>query len=89
MATKQCPNSAKKIQDDATVCKHCGQDLVALANPPAQTPRWPIAMFVIGIIIAVIGIVIVAQMITMIGLVIGALGGYIWRIFHRRARAQL
>ena len=43
------------------MCKPSGQDLVALANPPAQTPRWPIAMFVIGIIIAVIGIVIVAR----------------------------
>ena len=89
MATKQCPNCAKKIPDDATVCKHCGQDLVALEVAAAQTPRWPIAMFVAGLIIAVIGFVIVAQMITMIGLIIGALGGYIWRIFHRRARARL
>ena len=45
-------------------------------------------MFVIGIIIATIGFVVVAQMVTMIGLIIGALGGYIWRIYHRRAQAM-
>jgi hypothetical protein len=61
-----------------------------MADTPerAATPPWPIALFVLGLLIAVAGLVVYNQGLTMIGLGVGAFGGWMWRYKVRRSRAQ-
>jgi uncharacterized protein (DUF983 family) len=88
MATKLCPDCAEQVPEKANVCRHCGHDFVAAAAEPAPTPRWPIVVFVIGLLTVAVGLTVVNQPLTMFGLAIGALGGYIWRYKVRAARAR-
>jgi hypothetical protein len=88
MATKLCPDCAEQVRADATTCRHCGHDFTAVAPDGAPTPPWPIALFVLGLLVAVAGLVVVSQGLTMVGLGVGALGGYIWRYKVRRSRSQ-
>jgi hypothetical protein len=61
-----------------------------MADTPerAATPPWPIALFALGLLVAVAGLVVYNQGLTMIGLGVGAFGGWMWRYKVRRARAQ-
>ena len=88
MATKLCPDCAEQVQANAKTCRHCGHDFTVVVPERVATPPWPIALFVLGILVAIAGLVVVSQGLTVLGLGIGALGGYIWRYKVRRARAQ-
>lgn len=55
----------------------------------AATPtrRWPIALFVIGLVVVVVGFVIVNFGVTLVGFALTGVGGYAWRYTVRRDRA--
>ena len=53
-------------------------------SPAAR--RWPIALFVIGLVVLVIGFVIVSQGVVVVGFALTGVGGYAWRYQVRRAR---
>jgi hypothetical protein len=60
-----------------------------MADTPDRdaTPPWPIALFVLGLLVAVAGLVVYNQGLTMLGLGVAAVGGMIWRHKVRQARA--
>jgi Flp pilus assembly protein TadB len=87
MATKACPDCAEQVQANAKLCRHCGHDFDAPEAPTRASNSWAIAMFAAGVVATVVGLVTRSQELTLVGLIVGALGGYIWRFRIRRARA--
>ncbi len=61
-----------------------------MADTPerAATPPWPIALFVLGLLVAVAGLVVYQQGLTMLGLAVAAIGGMVWRHKVRQAQAR-
>jgi uncharacterized protein (DUF983 family) len=85
MATPLCPNCGAKVEATATECKKCGHDLTAPAK--RGLPTWPVALLIVGAIMVVVGLVAYSQGVTLIGLVLAAVGGWTWRFRIRRDRA--
>src|SRR4051812_42742298 len=87
MATKLCPDCAEQVPTTDVTCRHCGHAFGSESPERPTTRTWPKVLFVIGILVAIVGLVVVSQGLVVLGLIVGAGAGYVWRFEVRRARA--
>jgi hypothetical protein len=88
MATKLCPDCAEQVRADAETCRHCGHDFSAAAAAETAAAPWPAALVAVGVVMAIVGLLAYSQGLTMLGLFVAALGGFIWRYRTKKAEGR-